>query len=240
MELTSTDVNDTVPLPTGGDGMYHQYRVTITPHHRVDTVKISIKEFHNRASSFESDTREQLRPAVATTTPPGTGVMVSLPQSEGGAQTKVAETTEAAATVATEKGTVDVNTTVTEAAKVEFPDTSVMIPEESRIYISEIMFARGVHGTLPQWIEISNGSRTEEVNLSGWTLTVENTTADTDVSPSVRKPCSGSQREPELVRVVSTIHLQPFSLSPIADVTILTVRWQTVRSSTSGWNSKWR
>ena len=42
------------------------------------------------------------------------------------------------------------------------------------------MFAGG--GTLPQWIEISNGSRTEQVNLSGWTLTVENATADADVS----------------------------------------------------------
>ena len=35
---------------------------------------------------------------------------------------------------------------------------------------------------LPQWIEISNGSRSEQVNLSGWTLTVENATADADVS----------------------------------------------------------
>ena len=35
---------------------------------------------------------------------------------------------------------------------------------------------------MPQWIEISNGSRTEQVNLSGWTLTVENATADADVS----------------------------------------------------------
>ena len=42
------------------------------------------------------------------------------------------------------------------------------------------MFAGG--GRLPQWIEISNGSRTEQVNLSGWTLTVENATADADVS----------------------------------------------------------
>ena len=68
VELTSTDVNDTVPLPTGADGMYHQYRVTITPHRRVDTVKISIKEFHDRASSFKPDSREQLRLAVATPT----------------------------------------------------------------------------------------------------------------------------------------------------------------------------
>ena len=44
-------------------------------------------------------------------------------------------------------------------------DTSVSVPVVGSIYISEIMFAGG--GTLPQWIEISNGSRTEEVNLSG-------------------------------------------------------------------------
>ena len=42
------------------------------------------------------------------------------------------------------------------------------------------MFSGG--GTLPQWIEISNGSRSEQVNLSDWTLTVENATADADVS----------------------------------------------------------
>ena len=59
-------------------------------------------------------------------------------------------------------------------------DTSVPVPVVGSIYISEIMFAGG--GTLPQWIEISNGSRTEEVNLSGWTLTVDNAAADADVS----------------------------------------------------------
>ena len=39
---------------------------------------------------------------------------------------------------------------------------------------------------LPQWIEISNGSRTEQVNLSGWTLTVENATAGADVLVSAK------------------------------------------------------
>ena len=180
VELTSTDVNDTVPLPTGADGMYHQYRVTITPHRRVDTVKISIKEFHDRASSFKPDSREQLRLAVATTTT--TEVMASLPQSEGGAQTKVAETGAEAKATANVAATADVDVSATESVKVEVPDTSVMIPMEGQIYISEIMFARGKHGTLTQWIEISNGSRTEQVNLSGWTLKVENATADADVS----------------------------------------------------------
>ena len=56
-----------------------------------------------------------------------------------------------------------------------------MIPADGQIYISEIMFAGGGY-LLPQWIEISNGSRSrKQVNLSGWTLTVENATADADV-----------------------------------------------------------
>ena len=50
---------------------------------------------------------------------------------------------------------------------------------QGRVYISEIMFAGG--GTLPQWIEISNGDRSAEFNLSGWTLTVNNATDDADV-----------------------------------------------------------
>ena len=59
-------------------------------------------------------------------------------------------------------------------------DTSVSMPKAGQVYISEVMFAGG--GTLPQWIEIANGSRTEQVNLSDWTLTVENATVDADVS----------------------------------------------------------
>ena len=66
------------------------------------------------------------------------------------------------------------------AAAAKAADTSVSMPKAGQIYISEVMFAGG--GTLPQWIEISNGSRSEQVNLSGWTLTVENATADADVS----------------------------------------------------------
>ena len=58
--------------------------------------------------------------------------------------------------------------------------TTGTIPTNGQIYISEIMFAGG--GRLPQWIEIANGSRSEEINLSGWTLTVDNAVADADVS----------------------------------------------------------
>ena len=66
------------------------------------------------------------------------------------------------------------------AAAAKAADTSISMPKVGQIYISEVMFAGG--GTLPQWIEIANGSRSEQVNLSGWTLTVENATADADVS----------------------------------------------------------
>ena len=54
------------------------------------------------------------------------------------------------------------------------------VPKAGNIYISEVMFAGG--GSLPQWIEIANSSRTEEVNLAGWTLTVDNAAGDADVS----------------------------------------------------------
>ena len=66
---------------------------------------------------------------------------------------------------------------------------------------------------LPQWIEISNGSRTEQVNLDGWTLTVENATADADVSvgskavftiPAGTKiDPSGQQATPSTILVVT-------------------------------------
>ena len=59
-------------------------------------------------------------------------------------------------------------------------DSTGTIPSVGEIYISEVMFAGG--GRVPQWIEIANGSRSEAVNLSGWTLTVDNAAADADVS----------------------------------------------------------
>ena len=51
-------------------------------------------------------------------------------------------------------------------------DSTGTIPTAGQIYISEIMFAGA--GSLPQWIEIANGSATEDINLSGWTLKIEN------------------------------------------------------------------
>ena len=93
---------------------------------------------------------------------PGTSPVISA----------AAQAAAAAAAVAAEAATA--------ATAAAAADTSVSMPKVGQIYISEVMFAGG--GTLPQWIEISNGSRTEQVNLDGWTLTVENATADVDVS----------------------------------------------------------
>ena len=90
--------------------------------------------------------------------------------------TRVITPSETAATEATAKA----KAAAAAAAAAKAADTSVSMPADGTIYISEVMFAGG--GTLPQWIEISNGSRSEQVNLSDWTLTVENATADADVS----------------------------------------------------------
>ena len=90
--------------------------------------------------------------------------------------TRVVTPSETAATAAAAKA----KAAAAAAAAAKAADTSVSMPQVGQIYISEVMFAGG--GTLPQWIEISNGSRSEQVNLSGWTLTVENATADADVS----------------------------------------------------------
>ena len=182
----------TVPLPSGPDNVYHQYRVTITPYRRVGMVKISIKEFNDGGSpvlniykplnlDYKPNGREQLRLAVATPTMSlGTGVMLSLPHAD---DVKITEKQKADATAADAAETVAAEKVKAEAATVAVKkavDTSVRIPEDGEIYISEVMFAGG--GRLPQWIEIANGSRSEQVNLSGWTLTVENATADADVS----------------------------------------------------------
>ena len=50
---------DYVPLPSaddegGADNMYHQYRVTITPHRRASVVKVSVGEFHDNATPYKN------------------------------------------------------------------------------------------------------------------------------------------------------------------------------------------
>ena len=84
-------------------------------------------------------------------------------------------------TAAEAKAKADAEAAAAKAAADKIANTGT-IPEAGHIYISEIMFAGG--GTFPQWIEIANGSATEEVNLSGWTLTIDNAAADADVDVS--------------------------------------------------------
>ena len=188
-------------VSTGRDGKVYKYLLTITLEYKNDNPDIVIK-----IGSFE----DQEEPTSMKYTPPTTdagrtegkdmltvkvgkevlkdvivgievsgpkdivipGVGDSSPAQNGG------DTTEAVATDAAEKAKAET------AAAAKAADTSVSIPEDGQIYISEIMFAGG--GFLPQWIEISNGSRTEQVNLSGWTLRVENATADADVFVSAK------------------------------------------------------
>ena len=97
------------------------------------------------------------------------------------------------------------------AAAVKKTESTGTMPEDGQIYISEIMFAGG--GILPQWIEISNGSRSEEINLSGWTITVDNAAADADVSIGASATftiadgttidMSGQQKSPSTILVVT-------------------------------------
>ena len=171
---------------TGRDGQLYFYLVAIMPkRENTDDVVVKVKAFEDTV----------LRPGPNRYTPPETEDMYR--EGIDKLTIKVGEAVLTTKTTGFEVPTVKTTTAVDEKAKAEVtqttadttatgvatvPDTSVMIPMEGQIYISEIMFARGVPGTLPQWIEVSNGSRTEEVNLSSWTLTVENATADTDIS----------------------------------------------------------
>ena len=177
-------------VSTGRDGKVYKYLLTITPEYKNDNPDIVIK-----IGSFE----DQEKPTPMKYTPPATDagrtegkdILTVKVDREGmkgvpaGIEVSVSRDTVipgADDLSPAQNGGGDTTEAAADAAKVT--DTSVMIPEEGQIYISEIMFAGG--GFLPQWIEISNGSRTEQVNLSGWTLRVENATADADVFVSAK------------------------------------------------------
>ena len=194
--LEAIPETDNMPS-TGHDGKLYPYVLTITPkYENTNDIVVKVKAFENTAlptpnrytpPSIEAGYRkgtDKLAVKVNTeilTAKNGGSEVVS------GQDTTIPTTVADAATVSDATPTATTTTpAATEAApiattkKAPAVDTSVPIPEDGRIYISEIMFAKS--GTLPQWIEVSNGSRTEQVNLSGWTLTVENATADADVS----------------------------------------------------------
>ena len=181
---------------TGRSFRYHRFLFTITPEVEDGDLVIKIKSFEDQEKPTPM---KYTPPATDTGRTEGTDILtvkigkrvledvlitieISAPKDTvipgadplSPTQNGGADNTDAAAKAIGE-------TVTTTAAAV---DTSVMIPEEGQIYISEVMFAGG--GTLPQWIEIANGSKSEEVNLSGWTLTVENATADADVSVGAR------------------------------------------------------
>ena len=94
-------------------------------------------------------------------------------------RTPADDTADAEAEAAKKKAAADA---AAAAAEKERTTGTYPMQGDGRVYISEIMFAGG--GTLPQWIEIANGDRTKEFNLSGWTLTVDNAAADADVDVS--------------------------------------------------------
>ncbi len=182
---------------TGHDGKLYPYVLTITPkYENTNDLVVKVKAFEDTAlptpnrytpPSIEAGYKKGIDKLAVKV---GTVDTEVLTAKNGGSEVvSRQDTTIPTADAATADATPTATTTTpaaTEAApiatteKAPAVDTSVPIPEAGQIYISEIMFAGG--GTLPQWIEISNGSRSEQVNLSGWTLTVENATADADVS----------------------------------------------------------
>ena len=215
-------------VSTGRDGKVYRYLLTVAPAYKNDEdIVIKIEAFEDQETPIPM---KYTPPATDAGRTEGTdmltvevdrvgvrdvpaGIEVSIPggtvvPGPGGlipVQNSGGDNTEVAATTPAEKSTADVDTTT------EVVDTSVVIPLEGRIYISEIMFAGG--GFLPQWIEISNGSRTEPVNLSGWTLTAENATPNANVfvkaktkfriPQGTRIDPSGQHRTPSTLLVVA-------------------------------------
>ena len=191
--LEAIPETDNMPS-TGYDGKLYPYVLTITPkYENTNDIVVKVKAFEDTAlptpnrytpPSTEAGYRKgtdklavKVNPEVLTVKNGGSEVVsgqdTTLPITD-------AATADAPPTAITTTPAATEAVPIAPTEKAPAADTSVPIPEVGRIYISEIMFAGG--GTLPQWIEISNGSRTEQVNLSGWTLTIENATADADVS----------------------------------------------------------
>ena len=183
----STTVNGTTVRASWRDGNLHWYLVTLASKPGERTVVIKVKDFagmehpttvhqmytHTFTEGKDKLTLKTNREATKIVIIPDKGI---TPADIDTITTTETQQIDAGVTSVEAKATADVAVTPEATTVATVPDNSVMIPMEGRIYISEIMFAGG--GSLPQWIEISNGSRTEQVNLSGWTLTVENETAN--------------------------------------------------------------
>ena len=240
----SETVNGTTVSASWRDNRLHLYLVTLETQQGEKTVTIKVENF----AGMEAQTQETYvrKPDSALTegkdiltiktNAVGTRTVeiiiyvpedTIIPVDTRAVTTAEEQKLDAPATDPTETATAVPTPTAEEATKAEVPDTSVTIPMEGQIYISEIMYSRGEPGTLPQWIEISNGSRTEEVNLSGWTLTVQNAPADTDVSvgakavftipEGTRIDPSGQHNTPSTVLVVTDRGRNNLDGNPMAD-----------------------
>ena len=189
---SSATVNGTTVRASWRDNTLHFYLVTLETQPGDKTVTIKVKNFAGMEKPTNTNTQYVRKPDAALTEGRDKLTVKTKRDSlrTGGVTVTVnpPENTiipaDTAAITTAEKPKSDATAADAAGAAAKAADTSVRIPEEGQIYISEIMFAGG--GFLPQWIEISNGSRTEQVNLSGWTLTVENSTADADVFVSAK------------------------------------------------------
>ena len=216
-------ISETANMPsTGHDSKLYPYVLTITPkYENTNDIIVTVKSFEDTAlptpnrynpPSTEAGYRKGIDKLAVKV---DTEVVIAK---KGGSEIVSGQDTTipitAANTVADAPPTTPAATkTALIATREKTPavDNSVPIPEEGQIYISEIMFAGG--GTLPQWIEIANGSRTEQVNLSGWTLTVENETVNANVfvkakakfriPQETRLDPSGQHNTPSTLLVVS-------------------------------------
>ena len=186
---SSATVNGRTVRASWRDHNLHSYLVTFETQLGEKTVTIKIENFAGMEKPTDTNTQYVRPPDSALVegrdiltlktnrdSPRAESVIVRTPEDTiphmAADAVPTPDNQEADASTAGATENVKAETTAT----TEAADTSVSIPEDGRVYISEIMFAGG--GFLPQWIEIANGSRTEQVNLSGWTLTVENETAN--------------------------------------------------------------
>ena len=189
--LEAIPETDNMPS-TGHDGKLYPYILTITPKYETtNDIVVKVKAFEDTAlptpnrytpPSTEAGYRKSIDKFTlksdkeVLTAKSGGSEVVSGQDTTPPITVANAATADATPTAGTHTPAATEATPIATTEKAPAVDTSVSIPTTGQIYISEIMFAGG--GTLPQWIEISNSSQTEQVNLSGWTLTVENETAN--------------------------------------------------------------
>ena len=196
----SATVNETTVHASWRDHNLYSYLVTFETQWGEETVTIKIKNFAGMEKPIFGARQEMYVRAGDSALVEGKDIL-TLKTNRDSPRTEVitiyvpedaTPPVDRDAITATEEPTVMPVPTTEEGSEAEVPDTFVAIPMEGRIYISEIMFAGG--GFLPQWIEISNGSRTEQVNLSGWIVQIESAHADANVPTMVKFKIPGGTK----------------------------------------------